>query len=114
MNIGVVNIALRWASALLAGCICLPLMLATTGYAQYRFDQWTIDNGMPNNTVWALTQTRDGYLWMATASGLVRFDGVRLMVFEKSNNPGITSNRFTVLHEDQEGDLWAGTEDGGC
>jgi signal transduction histidine kinase/ligand-binding sensor domain-containing protein len=85
----------------------------STALAQYRFDSWTTDNGMPNNSIWALRQTRDGYLWATTSSGLVRFDGVRLTVFDKSNSPGITGNRFSVLHEDRAGNLWAGTEDGG-
>lgn len=81
--------------------------------ARYSFDSWTTDNGLPSNSIWALRQTRDGYLWMTTSSGLVRFDGVRLTVFDKSNSPRITGSRFSALHEDRAGNLWAGTEDGG-
>ena len=80
---------------------------------KYSFDSWTTDNGLPSNSIWALRQTRNGYLWMTTSSGLVRFDGVRLTVFDKSNSPGITGSRFSALHEDRAGNLWAGTEDGG-
>ncbi len=81
--------------------------------AQYRFDSWTTDNGLPQNSVYAVTQTRDGYLWLATVDGLARFDGVRFTVFNKGNSPGISSNRFVCLYEDAQEDLWAGTEDGG-
>lgn len=98
--------------AILAACYCCCSTIPSSA-AQYRFDHWTTDDGLPNNSIWALQQTRDGYLWMTTSSGLVRFDGVRLRVFDKSNSPGITGNRFMALHEDRTGNLWAGTEDGG-
>jgi len=81
--------------------------------AQYRFDHWTAEDGLPQNSVYAITQTRDGYLWLATVDGLVRFDGVRFTVFDQSNSAGLKSNRFTCLFEDAEGTLWSGTEDGG-
>ena len=85
----------------------------STAFAQYRFDSWTADNGLPQNSIHAIHQTRDGYLWLATSDGLVRFDGVRFTVFNKSNSSGLTSNRFTSLYEDCHGDLWSGTENGG-
>ncbi len=91
----------------------LCLLCSTTASAQYRFDQWTADNGLPQNSINAIHQARDGYLWLATSDGLVRFDGVRFTVFNKSNSPGIASNRFSCLFEDRHGDLWIGTENGG-
>src|SRR5215469_3333087 len=91
----------------------LCLFASTAAHAQYRFDSWTTDNGLPQNSVRSIVQTRDGYLWLATSDGLVRFDGVHFTVFNKGTNPGITSNRFSCLVEDSAGVLWAGTEDGG-
>jgi hypothetical protein len=96
-----------------AHCCLLPVLCATVSLAQYRFDHWTTDNGLPSNLIWMIVQTRDGYLWLTTSQGLVRFDGERLTVYDKSTSPGITGNRFSVLHEDRAGNLWAGTEDGG-
>ncbi|NOT64152.1 MAG: hypothetical protein HOP19_28385, partial [Acidobacteria bacterium] len=90
----------------------LGCALFTRVTAQYRFDHWTADNGLPQNSVRDIVQTRDGYLWLATFDGLVRFDGVRFTVFNKSNSPGIVTNRFTQLYEDAQGDLWACTEGG--
>ena len=84
-----------------------------TARAQYRFDHWTADNGLPQNSVRDIVQTRDGYLWLATLDGLVRFDGVRFTVFNKSNSPGIISNRFLQLYEDGQGALWASTDSSG-
>ncbi|MBL8205169.1 MAG: hypothetical protein JNM09_13125 [Blastocatellia bacterium] len=81
--------------------------------AQYRFDHWSADDGLPQNSVRDIVQTRDGYLWLTTLDGLVRFDGVRFTVFNKSNSPGIVSNRFVALYEDGQGDLWASTETSG-
>ncbi len=81
--------------------------------AQYQFDVWTTDNGLPQNSVNAILQTRDGYLWFATFDGLVRFDGVRFVVFNSANTKGVRSSRFTRLYEDRAGNLWLATENGG-
>jgi len=91
----------------------LILIGLPTATAQYRFDSWTTDNGLPQNSVRSITQTRDGYLWLTTFGGLVRFDGVRFTVFDKSNTRGLSTDRFTALYEDHDGTLWAGTGDGG-
>src|SRR4051812_4684136 len=99
---------MAFLSALLVLNLC-----TTTARAQYRFDHWTADNGLPQNSVFGIVQTRDGYLWLATVDGLARFDGARFTIFNKSNSPGIINNRFVSLFEDGRGDLWAGTEESG-
>src|SRR5262252_3739435 len=93
---------------------CLLFLFSSqVAHAQYRFDHWTADNGLPQNSVRDIVQTREGYLWLTTFDGLVRFDGVRFTVFNKSNSPDILTNRFVSLYEDGQGDLWASTESGG-
>ena len=82
-------------------------------YRPYRIDAWTINNGLPQNGIHNLWQTRDGYLWMTTVAGLVRFDGVRFTVFDRSNVKALSSDRFNCLYEDEQGTLWAGTRYGG-
>ena len=52
--------------------------------AQHQFDSWTTENGLPQNSINDILQTRDGYLWLATNGGLVRFDGARFVVFDVS------------------------------
>jgi hypothetical protein len=94
-----------------AGWLALCLIAQARG--QYRFDAWTADNGLPQNVIRDVCQTRDGYLWVATLNGLARFDGVRFTVFDHTNSPGIESNRFTSLFQDIDGDLWLGTESSG-
>jgi ligand-binding sensor domain-containing protein len=53
------------------------VVFVQTVSAQYRFDMWTTDNGLPQNSIINILQTSDGYLWMTTFDGLVRYDGVR-------------------------------------
>ena len=98
-----VNVPIRFRGRVWAACLCLLLaclLFSGVAFAQYRFDHWTADNGLPQNSVRDIVQTRDGYLWLTTFDGLVRFDGVRFTIFNKSNSPGIITNRFEYLHQD--------------
>lgn len=103
------SVVIRLSSLSILSLIVLGGATVTT---QYRFESWTADEGLPQNSVRSIIQTRDGYLWLTTFDGLVRFDGVRFTVFDKSNTGGLRTNRFTSLHEDRDGTLWAGTGDG--
>ncbi|HEX4948236.1 MAG TPA: two-component regulator propeller domain-containing protein, partial [Blastocatellia bacterium] len=88
------------------------LVCATAaGQPQYQFDSWTTENGLPQNSINDILQTRDGYLWLTTNNGLVRFDGARFVVFDRSVE-GIKSQRVRRLLEDSKGTLWVGSEDG--
>lgn len=100
----------KWLSFVLCS---LHILLAWVNVsAQYRFDSWTTDNGMPQNGVRAIAQTTDGYLWITTLDGLVRFDGVKFTVFNTGNTKGIANNRFWVVAAFDDGSLWAATEGG--
>lgn len=80
--------------------------------SQYVLDVWTTDDGLPQNSVNTILQTRDGYLWLGTQEGLARFDGHVFRVFTRHNSE-LQHNVITVLHEDQAGRLWVGTQGGG-
>ena len=71
-----------------------------------------IDEGLPQVSVNALLQGRDGYLWIGTYGGLVRFDGKSFKTYHSSPG-GLVSNRILSLHEDRRGRLWVGTEGAG-
>lgn len=79
--------------------------------SEYRVDRWQTEDGLPGNEVTALLQTRDGYLWVATSSGLARFDGVKFTIFGEQN--GLKNSRILCLLEDRSGRLWVGTDGGG-
>lgn len=78
---------------------------------EYLHRTWTVENGLPDNRINAILQTRDGYLWAATPWGLARFDGVRFTVFNRANTPAMEKERCLALAEDQAGNLWVLTED---
>ena len=80
---------------------------------QFKLDVWTTAEDLPQNSVTALVQTRDGYLWLGTYGGLGRFDGVRFTVFDTANTPELRSNGIQALLEDGRGALWIGTNGGG-
>jgi ligand-binding sensor domain-containing protein/signal transduction histidine kinase len=73
---------------------------------------WQVKDGLPQNQVRAVRQTRDGYVWVATYDGLARFDGTRFVVFNRENTPALRSNIFTSLYEDRAGTLWIGSDGG--
>jgi ligand-binding sensor domain-containing protein len=73
---------------------------------------WQTEDGLPQNSITAILQSRDGYLWLGTYGGLVRFDGVRFKVFDTRNSPGLLNSRITSLFEDAAGTLWLGHETG--
>lgn len=95
----------------LLAAAALLLFAASQLAAQYRFESWTTDNGLPQNGLRGITQTPDGYLWFTTFDGLVRFDGAKFTVFDKNNTPVFPSNRFSQLAIDGRGTLFAATED---
>jgi diguanylate cyclase (GGDEF)-like protein len=79
---------------------------------EYAVERYTTENGLPQSSVLAMVQTRDGYLWLGTYEGLARFDGLNFTVFDKSNTPEMESNGIKALAEDREGRLWVGTTAG--
>ena len=81
--------------------------------AQYTQDVWGTNAGLPQNSVLAIAQAPDGYLWLGTEEGLARFDGVRFAVFDTGNTPALQSNHISALLTDSERNLWIGTQGGG-
>lgn len=82
--------------------------------AGYQFETWDVDAGLPQSSVTAVVQSRDGYLWLGTQNGLARFDGVRFKVFSPEVTPGFPGNRITSVFEDSRRELWFGVEGGGA
>lgn len=98
---------------LLPGMLLCTAAFARSPEAEYSKRIWRTEDGLPQNKIQALTQTGDGYLWIGTSGGLVRFDGVRFVVFDRSNTPALGDDSILSLCPARDGSLWIGTEGGG-
>ena len=72
---------------------------------QYVHKTWKIEDGLPQISIQSMVQTKDGYIWLATQEGVVRFDGVSFKVFDSSNTSAIKSNMIWNLYEDDKQNL---------
>jgi len=101
------------AIAILLGCGLVAHGLEpSTPLANYGRQTWVMENGLPQNTVQALLQTRDGFVWLGTEVGLVRFDGNSFQVFDKNSTPALPGSDVRCLLETKDAALWIGTSDG--
>lgn len=79
----------------------------------YLIKSWDNQDTLSGSTVTAILQTPDGYLWVGTYEGLVRFDGVRSVIFDSQNTPALSHSRIQGLYLDARGTLWINTYRGG-
>jgi ligand-binding sensor domain-containing protein/signal transduction histidine kinase len=79
---------------------------ANKAVSQYILDRWDAEQGFPGGAVNAFAQTPDGYLWIGTDKGLVRFDGVSFLLIEHSGTSRIPFGAVFGLAVDVHGDLW--------
>src|SRR5262245_24631338 len=89
--------------------------LSYLAVSQFQHDRWTTADGLPNHAIDWIARSLDGYLWLGTEAGLVRFDGVRFSPFDRSNTPALRGTDFypTIpLHVDTHGVLWIGPSGG--
>jgi len=81
---------------------------------RYLVNQWKSQDVIPSNTILAINQTEDGYLWLATSKGLLRYDGIKFSIIdftgareENQDNP-----LPDALFVDKKGILWIGSSSG--
>jgi signal transduction histidine kinase/ligand-binding sensor domain-containing protein len=99
-------------AALAAGAGLAAALEPGTPLAGYERQSWSMESGLPQNTVQALAQTRDGFVWLGTEAGLARFDGVAFAVFDKTTSPALPGNDIRCLLATADGSLWVGTSEG--
>ena len=103
--------------------LLLSLMLACLLYARHaqavpartlRFDQLSVEHGLAQESVLAIAQDRQGFMWFGGQSGLSRFDGYRVVVYKniEGDKTSLVDNWVGVLHVDSDGQLWVGTDNG--
>ena len=105
-----------WSLALTVS-LCLPAIAAPAPPATHvrwqTIGVWRQPDGLPQNGIRAIQQTRDGYLWLGTSAGLSRFDGVRFTTFDDRDRSQLRENEVWALLEGRDGTLWIGTYGGG-
>jgi ligand-binding sensor domain-containing protein/signal transduction histidine kinase len=79
----------------------------------YVVDVWETADNLPDDSVLSVIQSHDGYLWVGTLHGLVRFDGLRFTPFDENDALGLASSRIVHLFEDSRSNLWVGTDNAG-
>nr|WP_246408998.1 two-component regulator propeller domain-containing protein [Granulicella aggregans] len=105
-------------------CLCRGVSAAASGaaphaetasqsLANYAARVWQTKDGLPQQTVQAVAQTPDGFLWIGTTGGLLRFDGSRFVLFDRSTTPAFQENSVFSLMTARDGTLWIGSEGGG-
>jgi ligand-binding sensor domain-containing protein/signal transduction histidine kinase len=80
---------------------------------QYTRTVWRVSDGLPEDTVQALTESKDGLLWIGTTGGLARFDGAHIQLYGPGMAKALSVNSIFCLTLGKDGSLWAGTEGGG-
>ncbi len=96
-----------WWTVCAAALACL-----TTGAQSIQREVWTTENGLPQNSVHAMLQAKDGYVWLATENGVARFDGLRFERFGTETESAFSSNDACCLVQTADGAVWIGTSGG--
>ena len=114
-----------WRETILSGLGCMRLtsfvcflvaVVSTQAAEPVRVDNsysarvWITDDGLPENRIVGVAQATDGYLWVATLAGVVRFDGVRFQNFDSANFQALTSGTMQGLLRDRGGRFWLAKE----
>src|ERR1700720_349401 len=106
----------KLAGAMLAGMLiartCAFGLAPTLDVSQYAHTAWKIRDGFAKGSIISIAQTPDGYLWLGTAFGLYRFDGVRNVLWQPPPDQHLPSSTITRLVAARDGTLWIGTWSG--
>jgi hypothetical protein len=98
------GIVVEWAQAQNGGSDLSP-----ADRNNYDVRQYNSENGLPQNSATGLLLDKNNFLWITTQNGLVRFDGRRFRIYDKSNTPAIRSNRFSVIAESSQKEVLLGS-----
>jgi len=99
-------------ASLLPCCVCAFALNSSLDISQYGHRSWKIRDGFTKGVINSITQTPDGYLWLGTEFGLLRFDGVRAVPWEPPAGEPLPSNYIRALLTSRDGTLWIATQKG--
>jgi signal transduction histidine kinase/ligand-binding sensor domain-containing protein len=116
------NVLVRVRDLLAVGTLLIGILLAerpcafaldpSLDVSQYAHKAWTVREGFSKGSIQAIAQTPDGYLWLGTEFGLVRFDGVRNVLWQPPRDQHLPSGYIVSLLATRDGTLWIGTRNG--
>ena len=89
--------------SLLLLSLCLKAQSHTPGH-------YGVEDGLPNNNVIDITQDGQGFIWIATESGLSRFDGRNFTAYTKNNSDIVSNALNTLLYVREDSQLWIGSQ----
>jgi ligand-binding sensor domain-containing protein/serine phosphatase RsbU (regulator of sigma subunit) len=89
-----------------------PIVSHARTISQYNIEIWNANNGLPTNGALHIIQSKDGYLWLGTFNGLVKFDGVDVTIYDRNNIPELTNNVFEHLLQEDDSTFWFCTQGG--
>ncbi len=100
---------------LLLSGLARPLMALdpSRSLTQYLHRIWQVQHGLPRTTITALCQSHDGYLWLGTQTGLIRFDGIKFTEMPSLGGVSLASERIVQIVEDHQHNLWIATSSAG-
>src|SRR5437868_10888726 len=96
---------------LFAPILCVSA--SSNGIIPYSVRIWQADDGLPQNSVYAIAQTADGYLWVGTHEGLTRFNGIRFTLVDDATVPELKRGWITALAAGSDGSLWIACDGAG-
>src|SRR5689334_20073791 len=97
---------------ILACCRCPFALDPSLDISQYAHTAWKVRDGFSKGAIQAIAQTPDGYLWLGTEFGILRFDGVRNVPWRPSAGEHLPSTSIASLLAARDGTLWIGTRKG--
>src|SRR6202171_893775 len=97
---------------LLACCPCASALNPSLDINQYAHTAWAVREGFFKSTITSIAQTPDGYLWLGTEFGLLRFDGVRSVPWQPPAGEHLPGGSIRSLLAARDGRLWIGTTEG--
>ena len=107
-----ISLAIVFACVLVSSCPDTYALNPELDVSQYARTSWKIRDGFPKSEISSIVQTPDGYLWLGTELGLIRFDGVSHVQWRPPANQELPSNWIFSLLVTRDGTLWIGTEKG--
>src|SRR5512132_4666392 len=99
-------------AVMLGCCTCAFALDHSLDISQYAHTAWRVRDGFARGFIYAIAQTPDGYLWLGTEFGLLRFDGVRAVAWEPPQREHLPSSDIRSLQGARDGRLWIGTFSG--